>query len=145
MTYADDTPTDLADLADKTPVLVVEDDPAYGQALTHLLDLAGYRTVLCETGADALAYARGHATPATARPAALILDVHLPDVEGPELSRGLRAALGQAVPVIFLSGDTSIDALRTLPPAAATQFFAKTTRCAVLLDRLAHAVAPQGT
>lgn len=142
MIHADDTPA-AAELADKPPVLVVEDDPAYGQALTHLLDLAGYRPVLCETGGEALDYANGHATPATQRPAALILDLHLPDVEGPELSRGLRAALGQRVPVIFLSGDTSIDALRTLPPSDATQFFAKTTRCGVLLDRLARLVTPQ--
>jgi CheY-like chemotaxis protein/signal transduction histidine kinase/HAMP domain-containing protein len=57
-------------------VLIVEDDPHYARVLVELAHAKGFKVLVAHTGADALDLARHY------RPAAVSLDVFLPDMIG---------------------------------------------------------------
>lgn len=76
-------------------ILLVDDEPAIQRAVGPLLRSRGYDVEIAGTGADALRLAAGRA------PDLIVLDLGLPDLEGTEVCRRLRAA--SAVPVIVLS------------------------------------------
>jgi two-component system, OmpR family, response regulator MprA len=83
-------------------ILIVEDDRALRDALRRALVLAGYEAVLAGDGEEALGQV------ATAAPDAVVLDVGLPDVDGLEVSRRLRAA-GNRVPILMLTARDAIE------------------------------------
>jgi two-component system, OmpR family, response regulator RegX3 len=76
-------------------VLVVEDDPAIAGALVRGLTRAGYEVQHVSTAAETLA-----ATPADL----VLLDLGLPDADGIDVCRQLRAT--SAVPIIVISART---------------------------------------
>jgi len=80
-------------------ILVVDDDPAAGEAIVALLESATFETRLATTGEHGLAVAREE------RPEAVLLDVHLPGVSGYEVLHELRELFGEALPVMFVSGE----------------------------------------
>jgi two-component system KDP operon response regulator KdpE len=76
-------------------ILLVDDEPSIQRAVVPLLRSRGYDVDAATTGADAL-------RTFTARPADLVvLDLGLPDLEGTEVCRRVRAE--SAVPIIILS------------------------------------------
>ena len=79
-------------------VLVVEDSPALRESLRVLLGLWGHRV---EVAGDGLAGVR---LGLEWRPEAGIIDLDLPHLGGLEAARRLRDGLGQAVPLIALTG-----------------------------------------
>ena len=86
-------------------VLVVEDEPATAEMLALHLQQRGYEYLCVEDGATAI-------TTALARqPAAIVLDLDLPGVEGSGVLQILRAA-GCTAPVVVTSGYTA-----DLPPS----------------------------
>jgi two-component system cell cycle response regulator DivK len=79
-------------------VLIVDDDERNRKLAADLLRLADYRIVEAATGAEALDIAR--ADP----PGAILMDLRLPDVDGAQAARMLRAdSRTSAVPVIALT------------------------------------------
>jgi PAS domain S-box-containing protein len=81
---------------DKHTVLVVDDDPATRYATARVLRAAGFRTQEAATGMQALA--------AAPQVSAMVLDVHLPDLDGFEVCRLLRAQPQTAhMPVMHVS------------------------------------------
>lgn len=81
----------------KHTVLVVDDDPATCYATARLLRSAGFKTREAVTGMEAL-------TIAPQGISAVVLDVHLPDVDGFEVCRLLRAQAATALlPVMHVS------------------------------------------
>src|SRR5580658_9827046 len=77
-------------------VLIVEDEPALLRALRIDLRARGYEVITASAGQEALAEA------ARRPPDAVLLDLGLPDLDGTDVIRELRA--WSAVPVIVLSG-----------------------------------------
>jgi two-component system, OmpR family, KDP operon response regulator KdpE len=77
-------------------VLIVEDEPALLRALEINLRARGYEVTTSATGNDALVEA------ARQSPQAVLLDLGLPDMDGTDLIRKLRA--WSTAPVIVLSG-----------------------------------------
>ena len=116
-------------------ILVVDDDPRVGRALAGILKEEGFDPVVFHSGAAALAHAQHNP------PAAALLDVHLPDLNGLVLSQKLRQRLGPERPIIILSGDTSMEVLTSLARAGATYFFSKPVHLAHLLGQLKAWVA----
>ncbi|XVQ07109.1 response regulator transcription factor [Spirillospora sp. CA-255316] len=91
----------------KTRLLVVEDEPNLLEVLAGSLRYAGFDAVPASTGQEALAQARRN------RPDAVVLDVMLPDMDGFEVLRHLRASA--PVPVLFLTArDATEDKIRGL-------------------------------
>ncbi|GAA4629492.1 response regulator transcription factor [Actinoallomurus vinaceus] len=83
-------------------ILVVEDDPGIRFLLESALGLSGYQVSSVATGHGALLEVERF------RPDLLLLDVMLPDLDGFEVTRGLRA-VGVRTPVLFLTARTEID------------------------------------
>jgi CheY-like chemotaxis protein len=59
------------------------------------------------------------------RPAGAVLDIHLPDLNGLVLAMKLRNELGADIPIIVLSGDTSMETIKSLTHVGATYFLSK--------------------
>jgi len=92
------------DTADRSRgrILVVDDEQSITELLATALRYMGYQVVTAGSGASALQLA------ATEAPDLLVLDVMLPDIDGFEVCRRLRAD-GDFVPVIFLTAREAED------------------------------------
>ncbi len=77
-------------------VLLAEDDRAIRHALERALTLEGYEVTAVADGVEALAQA--HRTP----PDVLVLDVMMPDIDGLQVCRVLRAE-GDRTPILMLT------------------------------------------
>ncbi len=89
-------------------VLVVDDEPNIRELVQVALKFHGCSVSAAASGAEALRQAEA------ARPDLIVLDVVLPDIDGFEVCRRLRAS-GNEVPVIFLTArDTSSDTVTGL-------------------------------
>ena len=112
-------------------ILIVDDNERTTRALSKLLNGAGYRTRVCFTGEETLAAIARDEAPAAAR-----VDIHLPDISGLVLTGKMREKLGERFPIVVVSGDTSMETIRTLPHVGATYFFPKPVNAEYLLERL---------
>jgi DNA-binding response OmpR family regulator len=79
-------------------VLLVEDDPESSECVGELLRFWGHEGRLAETGGAAFAAA------AEFRPQAAIVDFQLPDMNGAEVARRLRADFGSDLLLIAFTG-----------------------------------------
>ena len=86
----------------KAVILVVDDEPSGAEALSVLLQDAGYDTVLAGSGAEALV--RAAQTP----PDLVLLDVRMPGISGIEVARRLSATHPELV-VVLISIEERID------------------------------------
>ncbi|MBV9935658.1 MAG: response regulator, partial [Actinobacteria bacterium] len=82
-------------------VLVVDDEPSIIDAVGTALRYEGFDVKVATTGRAALAAAQD------APPDLIVLDVMLPDLDGIEVTRRLRAD-GISVPVLFLTARDSV-------------------------------------
>jgi two-component system OmpR family response regulator len=87
-------------------LLVVDDEEALVDMLRDALRFAGYEVHVARRGFEALKAA------AEVEPDLIILDVNLPDIDGFEICRRLRAD-GSRTPVVFLTARDDRDDLRT--------------------------------
>lgn len=79
-------------------LLVVDDEPGIVAIARDYLERAGFRVLTAGDGAVALRLAR------TEQPALIVLDLMLPEVDGLDVLRGLRASpVTRATPVIMLT------------------------------------------
>ena len=95
-------------------ILLAEDDRSVADAWSLLLRAEGYRVVVADSAAAALAAARGLDVP----PVLMISDYHLQDGStGVEAVDVVRAYFGADLPAFIVSGDTSkvVDDARRLP------------------------------
>ncbi|MFF2330675.1 MULTISPECIES: response regulator transcription factor [unclassified Streptomyces] len=83
-------------------VLVVEDDISIRTLLTSALSAAGYAVAGASSGQEAMFEAGNR------RPHLIVLDVMLPDTDGFQVTRNLRAQ-GIYTPVLFLTARTGVD------------------------------------
>ena len=89
-------------------LLVVEDDPNILELLSASLRFAGFEVRTATSGSNALAVATEQ------RPDLVVLDIMLPDVDGFDVIKRLRAE-GERVPVVFLTArDATDDKIRGL-------------------------------
>lgn len=86
-------------------ILVADDDPNVREVIRFALSKAGYAVVLADNGAVALSqFARE-------QPALLVLDILMPEMDGLEVCRRLRAEpRSAATPILFVSSrDDEVD------------------------------------
>src|ERR1700733_2306946 len=90
--------------ADGTPVrvLVVDDEPSLAELLSSVLRYEGWDVRAASTGAEAVRIGREF------RPDAVVLDIMLPDFNGLEVMRRLRAEIPQ-VCVLFLTARDAVE------------------------------------
>lgn len=82
-------------------VLVVDDEPKIRDVVGEYLRRDGYVVRTASTGAEALELTRLH------RPDLILLDMGLPDADGMDLARALRAHA--AIPIVFLTARAGED------------------------------------
>jgi two-component system, OmpR family, KDP operon response regulator KdpE len=113
-------------------VLVVEDDATIREVLRVLLTAENYRVVVAETAQRAETEARSH------KPDLLLVDLGLPDRDGIEVIRRVRA--WSSVPIIVLSARTQeVDKIAALD-AGADDYVTKPFSAAELLARVRAAL-----
>ncbi|MCS6292349.1 MAG: response regulator transcription factor [Nitrospira sp.] len=79
-------------------ILIVEDEKDILQLVKLYLEKEGYRTVTASTGSEGLAQVR------TEKPDLVVLDLMLPEIDGLEICKRLRAAPDTAMlPIIMLT------------------------------------------
>lgn len=78
-------------------VLVVEDNPDGRESMRMLLELLGYRTEVAGDGEEGVRRALA------ARPRVAVVDIGLPRLDGYEVARRVRAALGRGIFLIALT------------------------------------------
>jgi two-component system OmpR family response regulator len=94
--------------ASPTRILVVDDEPPIAELLSTALSFEGYEVDIAVTGNQALDMVRSF------RPNLVMLDIMLPDLDGNEVCRRLRAQ-GEQVPIVFLTArDTTEDKVEGL-------------------------------
>jgi two-component system CheB/CheR fusion protein len=99
-------------------ILVIEDDPAIREMLKLLFEIDGYRAAVAADGKAALELvARGDV-----RPNIVIADYNLPNgLSGLDVAARLRTTLGNALPVLIVTGDISTNTLRAIAGAGCVQ------------------------
>jgi len=89
-------------------LLIIEDDPNYGRILLEMAHEKGFKGVVAQRGSEAMALVRD------LKPAAVTLDLHLPDVDGWRVLNGLKIDLAtRHIPVHIISVDEDPDPART--------------------------------
>ncbi|MFC6041572.1 response regulator [Nocardioides hankookensis] len=111
-----------------TRVLVVDDEPQIGHAIRTALERDGDEVLLAGSGVA------GVDLVATSRPDLLILDLHLPDIDGTEVVRRVRPWF--AHPILVLSGASDEDSRVAALDAGADDFLGKPFGLAELRARL---------
>ncbi len=83
-------------------ILVVDDEPSIVDAVSTALRYEGFEVLEARTGRAGLTQAQSN------RPDLIVLDVMLPDIDGLEVARRIRAD-GLDIPVLFLSARDALD------------------------------------
>lgn len=125
-------PTDL-----RPRVLVADDDLASRDLLVAMLRRAGYAV-------DGVADGRAAVTCALARgPIAVILDVQLPDLDGPGAAREIRAVRDD-IALIALTGHTEVDVLARCKSAGIDAVLIKPVKLDTLRATIARVIEGRG-
>jgi phosphoserine phosphatase RsbU/P len=114
-------------------ILVIDDDRASRRMLTHALTAAGYTCRESASGIDALEMLRKQA------PSLLLLDFHMPQLDGAEVLSRLRADGDPAIaqlPAIMLTGDGGEESEVLCLQAGANDFVTKPINLPVLRARI---------
>jgi two-component system response regulator MprA len=110
-------------------VLVVDDEPAVRQAVHRALTFEGYEVAVAKEGSQALELLALHSVDA------VVLDVLMPNLDGLEVCRRLRAA-GNSTPVLMLTARGSVDDRVAGLDAGADDYLAKPFALQELLARV---------
>jgi CheY-like chemotaxis protein len=79
-------------------ILVVDDDPSVCQFISEALDAEGYASVTASDGPSAFAAL------AATTPDLILLDVHMPGIDGWDVLRELRARSAPHQPIVVMTG-----------------------------------------
>jgi DNA-binding response OmpR family regulator/HPt (histidine-containing phosphotransfer) domain-containing protein len=117
-------------------VLIAEDDDDQRAVIAGYLADAGYEPIPVSSGDDVLAAARA------SRPAAIVLDVRLPGVDGYSVCQSLKADPElAAIPVVFLSARLRVDERLAGLALGADDYLTKPADMRELAVRVARACA----
>jgi PAS domain S-box-containing protein len=115
--------------AEALQVLIVDDNVDAAQILAMYIEAVGHRASVCHSPSRALDHAARH------RPDLCVLDIGLPEFDGHELARRLRALPGKAhVPLVALSGYGQAQDREKALAAGFERHFVKPVRAADILD-----------
>ena len=119
-------------------VLVIEDDPVLGGALTQRLELEGTAVRWARTCAEAMTELR------RLRPSFVVADIRLPDGSGEDLYRQALPYLGRT-PIVFATAYAEVDQAVRLVRAGADDYLTKPYDVDALVARICAALAQAGT
>ena len=114
-----------------TTALIIEDNEDNMVLITRLLTNAGYQTLEAVTGLDGLELA------ITKQPNFILLDIQLPDIEGTEVLRRLRATdEGKDIPVIAVTSYAMSGDRERLLAAGCNGYIEKPVNPMLVIDQI---------
>jgi CheY-like chemotaxis protein len=120
-------------------ILLVEDQPPLRDMLVRRLKKRGFDVVLAGDGAEACTVARAE------RPDVILMDMHLPVLDGWEASRQLKTAADtQAIPIIALTADAMAGDREKALKAGCDDYETKPIDLPVLLDKIQKLLQDKG-
>ncbi|MEW6597402.1 MAG: response regulator [Pseudomonadota bacterium] len=125
--------------ARRPTIFIAEHDRTVLELLQIRLDVAGFHTTTARTGDLALATLR------SMRPAALVMDLHLPELDGFELLSALGAKGERPIYPILATGKvSSIEEVKRAVTLGARDFLAKPYSGADAVDRVMRLLRKPG-
>ena len=116
-------------------ILVVDDEHDFRAIMSHVLATGGYAVATAADGAEGLRLF------AEREPDLVVLDGHLPDIDGFEVCRRLRATpLGAKVPVLLCTVRSALTTVAAGLEAGATGYILKPFEMEELLEKVASAL-----
>jgi putative two-component system response regulator len=119
-------------------ILIIDDEPANVKVLKRVLAVAGYREITAITD-PRVAIARF----AEIEPDILLLDLHMPEIDGVTVMKRLRAGMpaSEYFPILMLTGDDSPQACQRALAMGASDFVAKPFDMHEVLIRIRNLLA----
>lgn len=126
------------------PHILLVEDHAYNQALVaDLLTAEGFTIAVIDNGQTMVDTIHSEGATAAALPDLVLMDIHLPDVEGLELIQQLKAhPLWQRVPVIALTAMAMAEDQGRCFAAGADDYMSKPIDSRLLIDKIQHWLQP---
>jgi len=116
-------------------ILLIDDNPVNNQLMATYLLPCGYTIQIAENGSEGLRLAAENS------PDLILLDVMMPDMDGYEVCRRLRAEAATAeIPVLFITADASPDNHRRAFSVGGNDFITKPIYETVLRARVANLI-----
>jgi RNA polymerase sigma factor (sigma-70 family) len=112
---------------------VVDDDAPFRTGVARLLQAAGYRVALYESGHQLLA------NPPGMEAGCILLDMRMPDLDGLELQDRLNE-IASILPIVFLTGHGSVHTSVQAIKAGAEDVLTKPVRKAILFEAIERAL-----
>ncbi|AMK19749.1 MULTISPECIES: response regulator FixJ [Sphingobium] len=113
-------------MSEPYPIYVVDDDDAIRRSLSFMLKTSGYAVQLFAGGVEFLRDAADLAS------GCVLLDVRMPEIDGLEVQRELRAR-GIMLPVVIMTGHGDVDMAVSAMKTGASDFIEKPFEKAALL------------
>ena len=112
-------------------ILIVEDDPSFSRAISHIIEKEGYDVITASNGMAGLRMAKDE------NPDLLILDVMLPGLDGFEICHQLRQdPQTEKLPIIMLSAKGQEIDKTTGLKVGANEYLTKPIDRALLLEKI---------
>jgi CheY-like chemotaxis protein/phosphoribosyl 1,2-cyclic phosphodiesterase len=127
--------------AEPLTILIADDDPTVVQILVATLRIEGFRLLTAPDGDAALRLARAE------RPALILLDWHMPGLEGVEVTRALRADVDPSlrdVPVVLITAETGAENTAAGFTAGVTDYLTKPFKPPLVRARVRAWLARRG-
>lgn len=134
-------PTRETSAAPPPLVLVVDDYTDSREMCAEYLDVCGFRVEQARDGAEAMEKAAN----ASARPDVILMDLSLPDIDGVEVTRRLKAAPGTAtIAIIALTGHGTGEHADKARAAGCVSFLVKPCHPDAMVDEIKRVLAEKG-
>ena len=120
-------------------ILIVEDNEFNRDMLSRRLSRKGFDVLVAEDGNSGIQLAR------TAHPDIILMDVSLPDIDGLELTRQLKADdKTRAIPIIVITAHAMVGDRQQSLEAGADDYHMKPVELAMLLTQIQGLLARAG-
>ena len=114
-------------------ILLVDDDPAFRLLAGEVLRQSKFQVIEAENGTQGLELFRQK------RPALVLLDVHMPEMDGYGVCRQIRQLIyGEHVPIAIMTGAEDLESIRLAFDAGATDFMTKPMHWPILSHRVRY-------